>query len=152
MITIREQLCYSPHPPESYVKDGQGVGGWCKGDIQLWNLIWLSTPEVDQYLDGVAVHLLPMYAEGDRARYIGHVMACLEPEVDGFERMRQMLNLEPQEFIRQFVKTSFQDSPTFLFHGMPWLETMRGRAVAATANQAIAVARGNVIYGKFGTR
>lgn len=152
MIQVRDQLCYSLHPPESYAINGGGIGLWCKGDTQLWNLIWLSTPEVDQYLDGVAVHLTPPYVDETRAKYIGHVMACLDPGYEDHVIMRQMLKLEPQEFIRAFVKTPFQDTPTFLFHGMPWLETMRGRAAAATATQAISVAMCKVYYPKFGTR
>lgn len=51
MFYLNGQLCYSPLPPSRYGgPDGYGHGPYCGSDIQLWNLMWLSIPEVDRYL------------------------------------------------------------------------------------------------------
>jgi len=149
MITIHGQLCYSPQPPEAYAHLENGIGNWVNGDIQTWNLIYLSAPEVDLYLEGIPVHLLPMYEEG-RGRYIGDVMACTNPLCDSHVTTRELLKLRPTEFVKGLVKTAFQILPAYARHGMPWIETIRSRAAALEVpGVSIEAVQGNVVYAQF---
>jgi hypothetical protein len=151
MITIQNQLCYSPRPPEAYTHNNLGIGNWVKGDIQLWNLLYLSVPELDQYLDGVSVTALPSFMEQKRASYVGEVMACLDPKCPSHDHTRELLKRDPVDFVKGLVKTPFQILPTYVIHGMKWIETMRERASMLSASVAkVEAVQGNVVYAKFG--
>lgn len=50
MLVIKGELCYSPEPPSKYGADGFGHGVMFGHDLQLWNLMYLSIPQVDDFL------------------------------------------------------------------------------------------------------
>lgn len=41
---------YSHQPQEAYTRNGQGHGVWVS-DLASWNLLWLTFPELDLYLN-----------------------------------------------------------------------------------------------------
>lgn len=51
MMYVNNQLCYSPLHPAQYGGSMIGHGPMCQGDVQLWNLIYMSAPDVDRYIE-----------------------------------------------------------------------------------------------------
>lgn len=102
MLSINGQLCYSPKLPDEY--GGKfGHGGVYGKDVQLWNLVYLSVPEIEMYLQP-DVDRIEVFKRIEPA----HVAACLAT-VRGdnckrlFPHMRRWLQLPPLMFLRSVL-------------------------------------------------
>ncbi len=153
MLYIKEEICYSPHPPEKYVgPHGFGLGNSVtyKNDLQLWNLIWMSEPLLDKYLVGEVVEMLP----GFSATYIGRVGACLY--MNEGPHIRELLRQPPKDFFQGLLKMGFTNLPGYIYYKEEWIEKMRSRladvtiAIAQQGARATVQNVGNVAYLKFG--
>lgn len=137
MIEIDGHLCYSPYPPHQYGKGPLGHGPFCQGDLQQWNLIWISCPAVDQYVQ-------PKAKAWDIARAIpGHFLADSIAALRGknclrlFPKLRESLMLPPLQFIQEVQTMKYQHMPMYLSDPM-WLHTIQVRAVQASGDTALA--------------
>lgn len=111
MLYIQGQLCYSPYPLEDYGSRGVGHGLACGGDIQLWNLMYLSTPDLDKYI--------MVNARADVIfKSIGiDTFACAKAMLYGqscqqfFPHLRQALRLPPRHFYDQLLAMDWKLMP-----------------------------------------
>jgi hypothetical protein len=136
MISIRGNLCYSPLPPEDYGDGMMGHGSMYGNDIQLWNLMFLSIPEVDVY---------PHSKEHARVLYneigSGPTAACIallrgEHMIEMYPNMREWLTLPPMMFVKNIKAMThgkFKTLPTVMT--IPhWLDIITMRAQQVYAN------------------
>ena len=116
-------ICYSPQPPEAYawyeggMRHGHGL--WVNGDLPTWNIVWLSFPPLDAYLD-----LSPAFISISTAidpHSFGRVMSLADPELDdSFGGLREVLGKTPEEFLRFSSLFPWENVPAYELLGEPW--------------------------------
>lgn len=155
MIQVDGQLCYSPLPPTSYGTPVLGHGALCKGDIQLWNLMYLSYPQLDQYLqDGVDhVKLVRTFdvivGAGPKAALYG------ETNMGLFPYLRDALKQKPSAFLNVLWTMQWPLLPMAM-HDPTWIDTIIARAaeiegtVPVDRTSLITAKSGNITHVKFG--
>lgn len=133
MLEIEGQLCYSPQPPHRYGRGPLGHGPFCQGDIQVWNIIWLSCPAVDRYLEPKAnaweiAKVIPSYVLADAT-------AALRGQncVRLFPNLREALRMPPIQFIQEVQVMRYQLMPMYLSDPQ-WITTIQARALQAQGN------------------
>lgn len=137
MHMFEEGFCYSPLLPWSY--GGHTVGHWgnCAGDLQLWNLMWLSLPSIDKYLD----HTTDPATIWKEIPYreTGSIIATLRgPNCQKiFTDLRGVLKRNPQQFVRWiYMHKHLENFPPY--HIIPnWLTTVEARALEANGNLSV---------------
>lgn len=134
MIYIDGQLCYSPEPPEVYTREDVGHGVWVHGDLPTWNLVWLSFPQLDLYLDET-VNLADVVKSIDSDAF-GKVLAAASPELEEYlEGLRPALRKVPDKFYLFAGEFDWERVIAYQALGEPWVTTMRRRAQEAMTMQ-----------------
>lgn len=152
MIRIEGQLCYSPLPPQSYGKRGAGHGILARDDIQLWNLMYISYPILDEYLkpetDAVRmIQELPMIViGGPRAALNG------QHNQELFPFLRGALKSPPLSFVQHLWTMQWPLLPMAL-HDSNWIDTVIQRAnqIEREHRETTPSTVGNVTTVKFGS-
>lgn len=110
MIKVGGELCYSPHHPDRYGRGPVGIGPMASGDIQLWNLIYLSTINDSEYLDPSAD--LAVLVEKDM-RVVATSMAALKGKTckELFPQLRSALQEHPSVFLQRLWTMPWEDLP-----------------------------------------
>jgi hypothetical protein len=108
MILVDGKPCYSPFPPDMYGKFG-GHAHYCTGDLQLWNLMWLSIPKVDDYLVPGA-NALEVW-NSIPTKHTGSIVACLKMPYHSKEypMLRAWLMCRPELFVKTLFNSPFWD-------------------------------------------
>lgn len=153
MIGIDGQICYSPEPPEAYTRSGLGHGLWPKGDIAMWNMMWLSFPELDGYLNENLT--LKHMMDSIDTRKVGMVMSITEPILEHkLIGLRDSLKKMPQHFLVFADTFPWERMYVYKDLGEEWVTMMRRRANLANSEvlkvNAVEKSFGNVIRGSFG--
>ena len=137
---------YSPQAPEEYCGPGEGIGKQLRSAEMrpLWNLYWLSEPEVDRLLDHSATAVPPRLdielLQACRASLRKPLPVSLW-EVAAYCSPGEMIHYVENVGARQF--------PPYRLRGMAWCATMRERSKVYPAP---ARKEGNVTYVPFGGR
>lgn len=131
MLEINGELCYSPHRPHRYGKGPLGHGMFCRDDLQVWNLLWLSCPMVDRYLKESAWEV----ARAIPSHYLADAMAALRGQncIRLFPHLRGALQMPPLQFVEEVKTMQFQFLPAFL-SDPGWLTTIQARAIEASGD------------------
>lgn len=154
MITINGELCYSPQPPEAYSFPPLGHGLMCRGDIQVWNLAFLSYPELDGYLtadDKLA------YTRSLPPTLLASVKAALNGENGKriFPDLRDALRRAPHLFLEDLWRMKWELMPMYL-DDPKWVDVIQARAAAIDTDTrieavlAVTHRDGNVVNVDFG--
>jgi hypothetical protein len=123
-----EAIHYSPKPPSAYTRFGAGgIGDWYKHRPSLWNLIWLSCPVVDMYLDAkyssdAILQQLDIKYIGAVAATLPDITACPTPEIE--EVLQQPIEL----FRAKFHLMPWRNTIAYSKYGQTWLNTVSERA------------------------
>ena len=134
MIFIDGQLCYSPEPPEAYTRGGQGHGLFVKGDIPMWNMVWLSFPKLDHYVNDKCglIDILGVISP----EHFGYVMTAASEELEGsLPGLRQALTKPPDKFHAFSGTFPWESVVAYRELGEAWVTTMRRRAQQAMTLQ-----------------
>jgi hypothetical protein len=136
MIHVRGELCWSPRPPEDYGKGSIGYGPSCRGDMPLWNLVYISYPMVDQYLAPGANALLVTQRMPFGA--LGHALATMKGDNCRrlFPEMRGWLQEDPTTFVERVSRMDAKRLsylPMVAFNPR-WIETVTMRAADIAAD------------------
>ena len=160
MIQLNEEICYSPKPQSAYlyphlVKDG-GLVAFFEGDLQMWNLAWLTDPLWDRCLN-VQTHAdaLDITRSIDPA-LMGLVRRALTMDDDiedfGQPTLRDLLRCTPRDFMRALSAKNLMTLELTAEYGPPLIQTMWSRArrsqpitADTEATQFVERAMGNVI-------
>jgi hypothetical protein len=128
MIEIKGEICYSPYPPERYGKGPLGHGPFCHGDIQQWNLIFISCGMVDRYLDPKVDVIALANAIPDHI--LGDSIAALRGAncIQLFPTLREALRLPPMQFIHEVMGMKHHALPMVL-SDPNWITNIQHRAV-----------------------
>lgn len=117
---------YSRFTLPTYTRTGRGHGEWYAGDIPKWNLVWLSVPQLDLYLENLSLETIMASIDHE---YVGTVAACVHPDVSHiFPTLREILSRPCDEFMSSFLKGPWAQLPAYEAYGMTWIDTMRERA------------------------
>ncbi len=154
MIQVNNELCYSPHPPEYYAVGGYGHGPLCRGDIQLWNLIYLSHGGLDMY--GLDYSLADIMGAIPFS-VAGSAVALLNDErcKRFFPHARYSLRQSPRKFFDALCTMNIKSLPQSLM--IPnWLDTVTERVLmcdpAPRPLEFLTHSEGNILHVKFGRK
>lgn len=156
MININGDLCWSPLPPEAYGESPIGHGPMCNGDIQMWNLMYLSYPQVDGYL--TAGDKLAFY-QSHPISTIANVRSSLNGSESQrlFPGLRDALRRAPHLFLEDLWRMQWELIPMYL-DDKSWTDIIQVRAKEIDTNTnlervaAVTHREGNVINVKFGRK
>lgn len=136
MLDINGELCYSPQPPHKYGKGPLGHGPFAQGDLQMWNLMWISTDQVDLYL-------LPKANAWEIAKSIpSYILADAMAALRGqnclrlFPNLRDSLRMPPLQFVEEIYGMKYQFMPMYL-SSPTWLTTIQARAIEASGDSPL---------------
>lgn len=142
-------MIYSPFHPTKYTRSGLGHGAWYKDDLAMWNLVWLSIPKIDRYLDD-SLSISEILPEID-STYVGSVTASLDTDaVDIFPDLRRFLSLRPELFLEKFLRGPYTELRAFELYGMTWIDIICKR-VQESVRICQEVSPGSVEEGSGGT-
>lgn len=136
MIQLNEGICYSPKPVSAYlypeIVEGGGLAAFFEGDLQMWNLAWLTDPMWDHCLTVLTQHDALNLIRGMDAALMGLVKRALTMDDDledfGTPTLRDLLRLPPREFMRQFSRKDVNALELTATYGTPLIQTMWSRA------------------------
>lgn len=136
MMQLNKGLCYSPKPPEAYlypeVLEGGGLAAFFEGDLQMWNLAWLTDPMWDRCLNVLTLHDAQALIRGSDAALMGLVSRALTMDDDledfGDPTLRELLHRPPREFMRVFSSKNLMTLELTATYGTPLIQTMWSRA------------------------
>jgi len=138
MIQHNGSICYSPYPPLDYT----GVAGsgnrlglvkYYADDPQLWNLLWLIEPRLDEYLNpSITLDGYTALANTLDHQKFGFAQRALNHDEDltafGKPTLRELLTLPPREFMRKLMISNYREVALFEDYGQTIVDTMWGRA------------------------
>lgn len=126
MHIINNQLCYSPQPPEAYGELGLGHGPLCRGDLQLWNLIYLSYPSMDGYLTAADKRA---YYRTMPIDWMAGCMSTLRGEYSKtmFPTLREALQKPPTMFVDALMAMDWHLLPMQRLNPL-WINVVKNRA------------------------
>lgn len=129
MLMINGELCYSPFPPERYGDMSKKLSLWvlCKGDVPLWNMFYLTFPELDRHLwDGADHKQIIMSIDTKEA---AAVMALVQgPYCEKKFNVRAMLRQTPGKFLALLQRLDLTKLPPY--KDIPnWLERVEHRVM-----------------------
>lgn len=159
MIEIDNQLCYSPRPPEAYGVGPVGHGPMAQGDIQLWNLMYLSYPRLDGYADCTTDEEKVAHYKTFPISDIANCRVAINSDTGKrlAPGLRGALRRTPHMFLEDLWRMQWEFLPMHL--GDPqWVETIQVRAKEIDAEQrvervaAVTHRIGNVVNVRFGGR
>lgn len=149
MIELDERICYSPHPPEAYSRKGVGHGLWCENRLKEWNLLWLSFPDVDGWLNPNA----KVFDLIDRINptHWGSVASIGVGTWDEvFPGLSAALRKPPREFLHLLLGGPYQRLGPYHMMGSSWIDTVRARIEESQPTlDKVTSTKGNTIYGNF---
>lgn len=129
MLMINGELCYSPFPPERYGDMSKRLCLWilCRGDMQLWNLLYLSFPQLDRHLWDGADHKQIIHSIDTKEA--GAVVALVQGEYcTKTYNVRAMLRQTPGKFLAQLQKLDLNRLPPY--KDIPnWLQRVEQRVL-----------------------
>lgn len=139
MISTEEGICYSPYPRSAYMRETDGVPWGITSffdrpeDLQMWNIMWLSLPSLDDYLAEPPDRAnWDAISKGLDTFLMGMLLRALYDDEDrgdfGDPPIREMLKLPPLEFMRQLRKRPYRTLSAYIEYGEVWMNTMQKRA------------------------
>jgi hypothetical protein len=133
MLKVDGALCYSPHVPNSYNNGKIGFGALCGGDLQLWNLAFLSCPGIDDHLNSPSSAVAAGLVLRD-LQALSAAIATLGDCSGFFPSVRDSLKKPPIAFLQDVWRLhNWEDLPQVLF--IPnWTETVIERALQIEAS------------------
>jgi hypothetical protein len=150
MHIVKGELCYSSEPPERYTIGGRGHGNLAGADIQLWNLIYLSLPIVDKYLDPNP-DIYELWCK-EQIKQMGTVAALVAgpASVALWPEIRISLKKSPGMFLSALQKMEWEKMPPYFLlpHWMANIEARVNRIEFGTKSMAIEAA----LYQRLGVK
>lgn len=140
---------YSPLPIESYYItalpfDTLRTVRTMEEHEAIWNLMWLSFPQLDT-LPGAGANWYKGYTAKP-----GLFPACAQ-DVNEYETLAEMLKCHPAEFAKWFAKEDHKVWHCYAIGSDEWVSTVLARAEeAATRISGNIKSEGNVIHVQFG--
>ena len=137
MIQLNEGICYSPKPNEAYRHyaffPSGGLAAFFDGDLQMWNLAWLTDPAWEGCLTVKTGDEALIAMQALDAPLAGYCKRALTMEDDledfGTPTLRSLLKLPPREFMRELTKKDMMTTLELTAHyGLPLIQTMWSRA------------------------
>lgn len=143
---------YSPYPIEAYTCPTPEGRRWGLGalpalvrDKDLWNLFWLSFPNLEQYVGWPAsdYQKMPVYSF-----LLPQCEASIDKPMGGRTVRHFISRLPAREFVDQVLSLGCQDLPLYIEYGASWYGTITRRALQAQAQEQ----HENVVFVDFGRR
>lgn len=114
---------YSPHPIESYLI--QGLEGHCEAGIisklpnpgAVWNLFWLSTPQIDN-IPGSGSNWLNVYKPTVNG------LAAITSDIIFDEVLNRKLLMHPVKFAAWVKVKDMTDYDSFAKYGVDWISSI----------------------------
>jgi hypothetical protein len=130
MISVGGQLCYSPFPPEAYGRGPLGLGPMCKGDMQVWNLMFLSCEGIADHLGVLHDYKTISLMDRDLVACYAALAALNGPPFKAvFPTLRHLLQLPPGRFLENlFTLPGWERLPQVT--GIPdWVDVMINKTI-----------------------
>lgn len=133
MILVGSHTCYSPYPPLRYSFNGNGHGQLFHNQVPIWNLAWLSCPDLDGYLQPYQAGAIGRITNG--LQWLPLVLATARNcHRDHFPELHYLLTLEPDDFLYGFEDGPWQQTTAGRVIGERWIPVLRQRVQSALAN------------------
>lgn len=151
---MEEPKLYSPYPPVDYSrKDAEGVRFGIGAEMQslnrraLWNLYWLSDPNVDSLLaDDVTWSAAPAVDYELLEACGGSLNQRIADETVG----SLVMSLPAREFVRTVHMNDHAHLKPFALRGAAWLHTISQRAAGMIRGRAMVI--DGVVWANFGRK
>jgi len=136
MIQLNEGICYSPKAPSAYlyseIIEGGGLAAFFEGDLQMWNLAWLTDPMWDRCLTILTQGDALDFTRSMDAALMGLCRRALTMDDDledwGTPTLRDLLRRPPRDFMRVFSSKNLMALELTATYGTPLVQTMWSRA------------------------
>lgn len=149
MIETTTGVCYSPELPDKYGYEGFGHGPYCNGDMQLWNLVFLSIPRVDGYLEEGA-DIMEVWHSVPK-KHMGACVNTLRSEyVSNRYPIRHLLQMHPDLFLLALFHTPYWERLPVANTIPHWMGIVEERVLQIGVLGGRVVAEEMSLYGKLG--
>ena len=146
---------YSPRPIEDYIEVSEHLGsirGIAEQDMcscEMWNLYWLSEPQLDGLLDKEK----PWWESYQVNEAL--LVAVTQDVLEDYQ-LAQALSWSPSRFLDWFCREDPTIYDCYDVFGPGWVETVKRRAIEAAERlgerEAYVPLPSNVVQGNFGKR